>query len=42
MGALSHMVAAQTWEGLETEVSHVGSQVCPWDGTALKSLDTKS
>lgn len=42
MGALGHMVLAQTWEGLDTEFSHVDSQICPCDGAAIKSLDMKS
>lgn len=38
VGALDHKMAS--W-GLETQCSHVSSQLCLYDGSPLKALDTK-
>lgn len=41
VGSLGHVVLAQRAEELETEISHVGSQLCLYDETPIKTLHTK-
>lgn len=40
--ALSHMISAQAWEGLQMEVNHANSRPCPCAVAPIDTLDTMS
>ena len=42
VGILAHVVSAGLLEGLESEVSHVGTSPCLYDGAPIKTLDIRS